>query len=420
VELAAALNHDCQCVSVDRDRLRRALDEAGLGAGSDALAAASIFADVPVFLSRGEVASIVEAVAALRRVTESPAFVDHALRSAPAAAGVDHGLRGTLYGYDFHLTADGPRLIEINTNAGGALLNVALARTQEACCDEVTSALAAGATGVFDVPKAIVESFVREFRRQRGTDAALSTIAIVDVSPESQFLYPEFRMFQALFRAHGIDAVIADVSELAHRDGALWHEGKRIDVVYNRLTDFYFSEPTSTALGAAYAAGDVVVTPNPRAHALHANKRLLVTLSDAAELSRLGIDDGTIAVLRGAVLHAELLDDHNRDRLWAERKRYFFKPFCGYGSKAAYRGDKLTHKTWDAMRGEEYIAQELALPSERVVRVGDTLTPLKLDVRAYVDDQQVLLLSSRLYQGQTTNFRTAGGGFATVFSTIAP
>jgi hypothetical protein len=32
--------------------------------------------------------------------------------------------------------------------------------------------------------------------------------------------------------------VICDPGELAFRDGALWHGGLRIDLVYNRLTDF--------------------------------------------------------------------------------------------------------------------------------------------------------------------------------------
>ncbi len=45
--------------------------------------------------------------------------------------------------------------------------------------------------------------------------------------------------------------------------------------------------------------------------------------------------------------------------------------------------------------------------------------PLKLDLRAYVYDGRVQLTAARLYQGQTTNFRTAGGGFAPVFTEMA-
>jgi len=36
-------------------------------------------------------------------------------------------------------------------------------------------------------------------------------------------------------------------------------------------------------------------------------------------------------------------------------------------------------------------------------------------VRLYTYDGRLLLMAARLYQGQTTNFRTAGGGFAPIY-----
>ena len=39
----------------------------------------------------------------------------------------------------------------------------------------------------------------------------------------------------------------------------------------------------------------------------------------------------------------------------------------------------------------------------------------KADIRLFTYDGHVLLAVARLYQGQTTNFRTPGGGFAPVF-----
>jgi hypothetical protein len=47
--------------------------------------------------------------------------------------------------------------------------------------------------------------------------------------------------------------------------------------------------------------------------------------------------------------------------------------------------------------------------------VDGTETDLKLDVRAYVYAGNIQLIAARLYSGQTTNFRTLGGGFAPVF-----
>ena len=39
----------------------------------------------------------------------------------------------------------------------------------------------------------------------------------------------------------------------------------------------------------------------------------------------------------------------------------------------------------------------------------------KTDVRLYVYDGEILLTAARLYQGQATNFRMPGSGFAPVF-----
>jgi hypothetical protein len=52
------------------------------------------------------------------------------------------------------------------------------------------------------------------------------------------------------------------------------------------------------------------------------------------------------------------------------------------------------------------------------VQVAGAATELKFDVRAYTYGGQVQLLAARTYSGQTTNFRTEGGGFAPVL--VAP
>ena len=50
-----------------------------------------------------------------------------------------------------------------------------------------------------------------------------------------------------------------------------------------------------------------------------------------------------------------------------------------------------------------------------MIKLDGTLQARKTDVRLYVYDGQILLTAARLYQGQTINFRTPGGGFAPVF-----
>ena len=48
------------------------------------------------------------------------------------------------------------------------------------------------------------------------------------------------------------------------------------------------------------------------------------------------------------------------------------------------------------------------------MEVDAARTTLKFDVRAYTYAGKLLLLAARTYNGQTTNFRTTGGGFAPV------
>ena len=50
-----------------------------------------------------------------------------------------------------------------------------------------------------------------------------------------------------------------------------------------------------------------------------------------------------------------------------------------------------------------------------MIKIDDAAQTRKLDVRLYTYDGRVLLTAARLYQGQTTNFKTPGGGFAPVF-----
>jgi hypothetical protein len=69
-----------------------------------------------------------------------------------------------------------------------------------------------------------------------------------------------------------------------------------------------------------------------------------------------------------------------------------------------------TRTTWEAILARPYVAQQVMPPSERTIQIDGRQVPLKLDVRAYVYDGAVQLTAARLYQGQTTNYRTAGGG----------
>jgi hypothetical protein len=419
-EILTALNRDCFCLSLDETALSLAL-EAELGApGLYELTKARcpyLFSAQPVFVTQTHLQRMREVISAVETVVHSPAWRERLLRSAPAIARHDPGgANGVFMGYDFHVGADSLGLIEINTNAGGALLNALLARAQRACCPDILRlALPPGATQ--PLAQVIVDMFRREWQLT-GHNRPLATVAIVDERPTEQYLYPEFVLFKELFQRNGINAVIAAPEELEFDDGALRVGDQAIDLVYNRLTDFLLEHPANAALRDAYLANAVVLTPHPQAHALYADKRNLALLTDAEVLTSLGVPQAVQQVLLAGIPHTEVVDPGQADRLWAARKGLFFKPAMGYGSKAAWRGDKITRRVWGEILAGDYVAQALVPPGER--RGSGDIAPLvfKYDLRNYVYDGAVQWVAARLYQGQTTNFRTPGGGFSPVYSCV--
>lgn len=415
-----ALNRSCYCLSLDQTALRASL-EADLGEQGLPQRMVEthphLFASVPLFVSRTHVEQMARVIEAVEATVATPVYRRAALAWAPPIAGFDPGSPGGLLGYDFHLTPSGPQLIEINTNPGGALLNAVLARAQRRCCAD-TEDLAMAWLEPDAIEQALFEVFAAEWRLQRGT-VELRAVAIVDESPEQQYLYPEFQLFRQLLQRHGIEAAICDPRDLIHRDGRLSYRDRVIDFVYNRLTDFALGLPAQASLRAAYLSREAVLSPHPHAHALYADKRNLTLLGNEAFLSSAGLDNGTIATLLAAVPRTEVLTAERREALWAERRRLFFKPATGYGSRAAYRGDKLTKRVWEEIAAQPYVAQTLIAPSERLVGHQTAPTALKVDLRCYAYAGSVKLVAGRLYQGQTTNLRTPGGGFAPVFTTRA-
>ncbi len=361
-----------------------------------------LFSSAAIAVDAATLEAMAEVIAGIEAVVALPAWQARVLAWAPEIARRPVAARGVFLGYDFHLTDEGPKLIEINTNAGGGLINAYLL----------------AAHGQADkgarVKDAFVDMFREEWRLERG-DAPLQRIAIVDENPGEQFLAPEFALFRELFEQHGIAAVIADPRDLARDGDRLLYDGKPVDLIYNRLTDFSIDFPVDRDIRAAFEAGAVVLTPHPRAHALYADKRNLMLLSDDEALTALGVAAATRAALLAGVPRTVAVDPEKEAIFWSERKRWFFKPPAGFGSRAAYRGDKLTKRVFEEILHGGYIAQEIAPPSEHVVTVDGVEQRMKADIRCFVYAGHVQLVAARLYQGQTTNFRTPGGGFAPVF-----
>lgn len=292
----------------------------------------------------------------------------------------DPGNFSVLMGYDFHLTEDGElRLIEINTNAASSLLVDILHQVH----------------GNLDVSQrfqnSLKKSFLSEFGKTSGR------VCIVDENYQKQNSFVEFLMFQKLLESWGYQAEVISPEEF-----------KSSDFIYNRLTDFYFSQEYSAEIKKAYENRRTIVSPNPNEYNLLANKIRLKELCNEEILTqKYGMNSFEAAFVAARIPEVKSFSDFkDAEELWAQRKKYFLKPIESFGAKGAFKGENISRKLFNELFSKNYIAQELVRPP--------TFQDFKWDLRFYVYKDEIQLAAARVYKGQTTNFQEEGSGLAVV------
>jgi hypothetical protein len=324
----------------------------------------------------------------------------------PAAAGV-------FLGYDFHLGPDGPQLIEINSNAGGALLNACLLRAQRACCapvarmmpapspDEAAFSPCSARNGGWPVAR-LAAAGARRHRRR---------------APAEQYLAPEFELFRQLFEANGIAALVADPAELSFDGERLCCRGEVVDLVYNRLTDFFSRR--AAAPGAARGLSGRRRRPHAASAGACAVRRQ--AQSGRSSATSAGCRPDRRRRRRPTTAgeqHPAYRGSHPEKRrgLLGQPQAVVLQAGRGFRQQ----GD-VSWRQADAARvrrrsrAAATSRRRSSAPSERRLLIDGVEQDFKLDLRNYVYRGAVQLVSARLYRGQTTNFRTPGGGFAAVF-----
>lgn len=406
-----AINRSCLCLSLDPQELR-----ARVASGSRDPRLSSLLADRPglyaataVFLSIDHYRQMAQLVEAVAKLAATPAYQTEVQRRDPTIdLGRQRATNSLLMGYDFHISAEGPRLIEINTNAGAAFLTKQFADSGWKPVSCGTTMPGFNETGI---DAALGAMFLEEWASVR-PGRRLRAVAIVDEAPCDQYLYPEMLLVADFLETRGIRAVVTDPAALTYQDGQLSVQGDVIDMVYNRLTDFRLDAPGNRNLRQAYDEDAVVLSPSPRHHALYADKRNLILLG--ADNCVPGAYPWLSDDMRRMIPETRLLSTIGADAAWRARKQLFFKPSDGFGSRAAYRGDKITRQVWQAVRSGDYVAQHLVAPGLRGLTRDGAAVSLKYDVRLYAYAGKPIFPVARIYAGQTTNFRTPGGGLAPV------
>jgi hypothetical protein len=339
----------------------------------------------------------------LDHLSRHPGYRSQVYQEVPETARFDPGHSAVMMCYDFHLAGDMPRLIEVNTNAGGSLLaylshHPSLPIRPESLAPKMKARL--------------LRTFAAEMRQfSAGSKARPEHIVIVDEEPTQQYLYPEMKAFADLFKEWGIPAEVAAPEQLEASAEGVWLNGQEVDLVYNRHCDFYLESDAMAGLRKAYLAGKVCLTPNPHTYALLADKRRLTLWTDPIKRGPYLQSDHDAALLDAILPKSNILAQLDLQETWSVRKQRVFKPVDSFGSRGVLLGGKISRKRFDELPLETTLVQELVPPSLTEVPNFD---PMKTDLRLYAYRDQVLGVTARLYRGQVTNMRTPGGGFARV------
>jgi hypothetical protein len=310
----------------------------------------------------------------------------------------------TLMSFDFHIVDEKPKLIEINTNASHFLTSRLMA--------EFLCQIEKRSPSFPDAIEKLKNSFLNEWHLF--SNHLLKNISITDEDPVSQKAYFEFLLYKKLFESMGFSVSIDDTQELEWNSKELLNSKKeKIDFVYNRSTDFYFEKPSSLSIKMAYDNKAACISPQPQEYQLLADKQRLLDFGTEGFLDKY-LSAEEVKIFKEIVLETLEVKLEDKEKIWADRKKYFFKPKNSYGGKGAYKGESITHKTFDQTISDgNYIAQEFAPPS--TTTISDQVShnvKAKYDLRFFVYNGEIQHAIARAYIGQTTNFRTLGGGFA--------
>lgn len=353
----------------------------------------------PVALPRQDLRLMIKVARLLQKLSEHSAYQALLENTLPTTANLNPGHYAVMMGYDFHLSESGPKLVEVNTNAGGAWYAY--------LCGHPAADGFAGKPA-----QRLLESFLTDYALSKhAANARPECLVILDAHPETQFLYSEMQVFAALFQQAGITAIIADPAMLTLKQTGLYINDRRVDMIYNRHCDFYLQTPEMEAVRHAWMNALVCLSPNPHAYGLLADKRRMILWSDPERLSLLGLSADELNLLETAIPKTKLLESLSTEEAWHTRKRWVFKPDTGYGSRGVYVGGKLTTAKLAELDPRTTLIQQWIPPS--ISQYHDE-PPFKTDFRLFAYRDRILGVSARLYQGQVTNLRTPHGGFAKV------
>lgn len=345
----------------------------------------NLASDKPVGVSSADFSAMLGFVQRMWRLKQDPAYARALQDVLPAAAGIDPGAPGILMGYDFHLGPEGPRLIEINNNAGGLYMGDRLWLPQPDldCWDD---ALINRLCGMFP-----------EHWRQ---------MAIMDEDIAQQFMYPEMQAYAEILGMQGRKVLLLSPEDMRLETDGLYAGDVRLDGIYNRHTDFYLESPQLAHIRSAFERRLVQLNPHPRSYALLGDKGRMVDWWREGFLEAL-LPPEDVASIRAIVPETRRLNGMHPDAVWEGRSGWVFKPAARHGGKGVVIGKSISRKRFAELDPADTVMQRYVKASEIELN-GATF---RLDIRLFTHGPELIALAGRVWQGQMSNFRAEGSGW---------
>ncbi len=193
-------------------------------------------------------------------------------------------------------------------------------------------------------------------------------VAIIDFI-ESATTY-EFEEFKKAYEERGYNCIIADPRNLTYRDGNLYHEDYKIDLVYRRVVTFELIERSHEVEDfiQAYKDRAVCVIGSLRSQVVH-NKIAFKILHDENTLKLLSIEEQEF--VKKHIPYTAIFggDKSTFNKVLNNKEVYIMKPFDLNASRGVYTGRDFSQEVWEEKLLEswnkDYLYQEYCDPYTR-------------------------------------------------------
>lgn len=193
-------------------------------------------------------------------------------------------------------------------------------------------------------------------------------VAIVDFTESGTI--NEFKEFKKAYERNGYNCIIADPRDLTYRDGGLYFENYKIDLVYRRIVTFELIEKADEIPDfiEAYKNKAMCTVGSVRSQVVH-NKIIFKILHDEDTLEFLNEEERKF--IRDHVPYTGLFKGEQEvfNHVLRNKNKYIMKPYDLNASKGVFVGRDCTDEEWkeklEKVWNRDYIYQEFVEPCTR-------------------------------------------------------